>query len=105
LSNELDVVTEVRESAEQWLHEEAASRCTIVKLLAAAPGIGMTRAAQIVAIVVSPTRLPDAAAVLELLRPGHRDALFERLGSRSQRNVGAPLIQFSSMGHVGGFTR
>jgi transposase len=55
LSNELDVVTEVRESAEQWLHEEAA-RCAIVKLLATAPGIGTTRAAQIVAIVVSPTR-------------------------------------------------
>jgi transposase len=55
LSNELDVVTEVRESAEQWLQEEAA-RCAIVKLLATAPGIGTTRAAQIVAIVVCPTR-------------------------------------------------
>jgi transposase len=55
LSNELDVVTEVRASVEQWLQEEAAP-CAIVKLLTTAPGIGTTRAAQIVAIVVSPTR-------------------------------------------------
>ena len=55
LSSELDAVTEVHKTAETWLLEEA-GRCSIVKLLATAPGIGMIRAAQIVAIVVSPDR-------------------------------------------------
>jgi len=55
LSSELDAVTNVHEEAEQWLLEEAA-RCSITKLLATAPGIGMIRAAQIIAIVVSPNR-------------------------------------------------
>jgi len=55
LSSELDALTEVHATAESWLLEEAA-RCSIVKQLATAPGIGMIRAAQIVAIVVSPNR-------------------------------------------------
>lgn len=55
LATELDAVTEVHEEAEQWLLAEAA-RCPIAKLLATAPGIGMIRAAQIVAIVISPDR-------------------------------------------------
>jgi transposase len=55
LLTELDAITAVRRSAEQWLLQEA-TRCSIVKLLATAPGIGMTRAAQIVAIVITPTR-------------------------------------------------
>ncbi len=55
LSAELDAVSQVHKTAEQWLLEEAV-RCSIVKLLATAPGIGMIRGAQIVAIVVSPDR-------------------------------------------------
>jgi transposase len=48
-------VSEVHKTAETWLLEEA-GRCSMVKLLATAPGIGMIRAAQIVAIVLSPDR-------------------------------------------------
>jgi transposase len=55
LSSELDAVAGVHKTAESWLLEEA-RRCSIVKLLATAPGIGMIRGAQIVAIVVSPDR-------------------------------------------------
>lgn len=55
LSAELDAVTAVHEQAERWLLEQA-SRCSTAKQLATAPGIGMIRAAQIVAIVVSPNR-------------------------------------------------
>jgi hypothetical protein len=40
LSTELDAITEVHEEAEQWLLDEAA-RCSITKVLATAPGIGM----------------------------------------------------------------
>jgi transposase len=55
LSAELDAITDVQEAAVKWLHEEA-GRSPIVKLLATAPGIGTIRAAQIVAVVVSPER-------------------------------------------------
>jgi transposase len=55
LSKELDALTEVHASAKEWLLEQAGG-CPIVKLLATAPGIGMIRAAQIVAIVLSPER-------------------------------------------------
>jgi len=55
LAGELDALAEVHEQAEQWLLEQA-ERCSTVKLLATAPGIGMIRGAQIVAIVVSPHR-------------------------------------------------
>jgi transposase len=55
LSSELDAVSEVHAKAEEWLLEQAAC-CSAVKLLATAPGIGIIRAAQIVAIVVSPNR-------------------------------------------------
>jgi transposase len=55
LSAELDAVAEVHEQAEEWLLEQA-SQCSIVKVLTTAPGIGMVRAAQIVASVVSPNR-------------------------------------------------
>lgn len=55
LCGELDAISEARSTAEQWLVEEA-NRCPIVRLLATAPGIGTIRAAQIVAVVVSPER-------------------------------------------------
>jgi transposase len=55
LGSELDAVTELHEEATQWLHKEAA-RCAIIKLIATAPGIGTIRAAQIVAVVLSPQR-------------------------------------------------
>jgi len=56
LSQELDPVTEVHASAMKWLLERA-SECPTVQLLATAPGIGVIRVAQIVAIVLSPNRL------------------------------------------------
>lgn len=55
LGEELDGIQDVREEAEKWLHEEA-KKVAAVKLLSTAPGIGMIRAAQIVATVVSPQR-------------------------------------------------
>jgi transposase len=55
LSSELDALAEVHAVAEDWLLNEAGA-CPMVKLLATAPGIGMIRAAQIVAIVVAPER-------------------------------------------------
>lgn len=55
LGDELDRVTECYEDAKAWLHE-VAMRCDPVRLLMTAPGIGVVRAAQIVAIVISPAR-------------------------------------------------
>lgn len=55
LAGELDGLMQSHAKAEKWLHEEA-SRCSQVRRLATAPGIGLTRAAQIVAVVVAPTR-------------------------------------------------
>lgn len=55
LSDELDAITKIHERAEAWLLEEA-SRHEEVKRLATLPGIGPIRAAQIVAIVVTPNR-------------------------------------------------
>jgi len=52
---QLDMTTEVHAQAEAWLEEEAAKVDT-VKLLSTVPGIGTVRAAQLVAIVVTPTR-------------------------------------------------
>jgi transposase len=55
LSVELDGLISVHAQAEEWLLEQA-SLCPEVRRLATAPGIGRIRAAQIVAIVVTPDR-------------------------------------------------
>jgi transposase len=55
MSTQLDAVTSIHKAAEAWLLKEAA-KCSAVKLLATAPGIGTIRAAQIVAIVITPER-------------------------------------------------
>lgn len=55
LSAELDSLLEVHEEAQHWLLEQA-PRYEEVKLIATAPGIGLIRAAQIVAIVLTPNR-------------------------------------------------
>ncbi|HMA18969.1 MAG TPA: transposase, partial [Thermoanaerobaculia bacterium] len=55
LGEELDAVTQQRETAEEWLHREG-SRHPCVQHLTTAPGIGPIRAAQITAIVVTPHR-------------------------------------------------
>jgi transposase len=52
---QLDMVAEIHEQAEAWLTEEAA-KIDAVKRLLTVPGIGTVRAAQIVAIVVTPNR-------------------------------------------------
>jgi transposase len=55
LGAELDALQQTKEESEQWLLQEA-RRCATVRLLETAPGIGIIRAAQIVAIVISPNR-------------------------------------------------
>ena len=55
LSEQLDGLVQAQQVAEQWLLEEG-QRVPIVRLLETAPGIGKIRAAQIVAVVVSPYR-------------------------------------------------
>lgn len=52
---ELDMLIESKNEAEKWLIEEA-SKTPIVRRLCTAPGIGVVRASQIVATVVSPYR-------------------------------------------------
>ena len=52
---ELDNLTETTDEAKRWLLEEA-KRTPAVKLIQTGPGIGWIRAAQIVAIVISPHR-------------------------------------------------
>jgi transposase len=55
LSEQLDGLVQAQQVAEQWLLEEG-KKVPIVRLLETAPGIGKIRAAQIVAVVVSPYR-------------------------------------------------
>jgi hypothetical protein len=55
LGEELDGVMDVREQTETWLREEA-GKVPTVKLISTAPGIGLIRASQIVAVVVCPER-------------------------------------------------
>ena len=55
LGEELDGVMDVREQTETWLREEA-GKVPAVKLISTAPGIGLIRASQIVAVVVCPER-------------------------------------------------
>jgi len=53
--NELDMLVDCYEQAEGWLHD-VAKRTPVVARLRTAPGIGVIRAAQIVAYVVTPYR-------------------------------------------------
>lgn len=53
--DQLDMLVDCQEQAEVWLHD-VASRTNIVARLKTAPGIGIVRAAQIAAVVVSPHR-------------------------------------------------
>ncbi len=55
LSHQVDELVCVHEQAEQWLQEEA-KKLALVRQLSTAPGIGPIRAAEIVAIVISPHR-------------------------------------------------
>jgi transposase len=55
LGKQLDAQLAVKEKVEQWLHKEA-KRHPAVKLLQSVPGLGPIRAAQIVAVVVTPHR-------------------------------------------------
>jgi transposase len=55
LWEQLDELVPAQQVAEQWLLEEG-KKVPIVRLLQTAPGIGKIRAAQIVAVVVSPYR-------------------------------------------------
>jgi transposase len=55
LSTQLDALVETHESAEKWLREES-KKLPLVQMLKTAPGVGDIRAAQIVAVVISPHR-------------------------------------------------
>jgi len=55
LGGYLDAVEQAQGEAESWLREEA-KKCAVVKLLATAPGMGLIRTAQVVAIVATPHR-------------------------------------------------
>lgn len=55
LGEQLDGLVEAQEAAEAWMLDEA-KRVPVVRLLETAPGIGKIRAAQVVAVVVSPHR-------------------------------------------------
>jgi transposase len=55
LSQRLEAAVEAQQEAEAWLLEES-QKVDTVRLLSSVPGIGPIRAAQIVAIVVTPTR-------------------------------------------------
>lgn len=55
LGEQLDGLVQAQEAAETWMLEEA-KKVPVVRLLETAPGIGKIRAAQVVAVVVSPHR-------------------------------------------------
>jgi len=55
LGQQVDTTTEAYELAESWLKEEA-KKCTEVQRLKTVPGLGDVRAAQVVALVVTPHR-------------------------------------------------
>ena len=55
LASQVEALSEVRKQSEAWLLEEA-RKVPAVKRVSTVPGIGWVRAAQIVAIVVNPTR-------------------------------------------------
>ena len=54
-ADQLDHQVQVASLAEAWLQQEA-RRCPIIKVLTTAPGIGLVRASQLVATVVTPHR-------------------------------------------------
>lgn len=58
LATRVDAALTAREQAAEWL-QTAAARVSAVKLLSSIPGIGTIRAAQIVAVVISPSRFPS----------------------------------------------
>ena len=55
LGKQLDALVELRKEAEVWLRKECRAR-KIIKKLSTAPGMGLIRTAQVVAIVVTPHR-------------------------------------------------
>jgi hypothetical protein len=55
LGDELDAIQTIHTEVDEWLRNEA-NKCASVKLVATAPGIGVIRASQIVATVISPSR-------------------------------------------------
>jgi transposase len=55
LGQELDALEPLQDQAKRWLREEAKNH-PIVRTLATAPGLGITRSAQVVAIVGTPHR-------------------------------------------------
>jgi transposase len=55
LGRHLDQVTPAREEAEAWLRKEAKAH-PVIRILTTAPGMGLVRVAQLVAIVGTPTR-------------------------------------------------
>lgn len=59
-SLQLDVLQPVLDNTHAWMAKEA-KKLKVVELLATAPGIGATRASQIVAIVLSPHRFRSRA--------------------------------------------
>ena len=61
LCTRLDAAMDSRETASTWLRA-AAAKVSAVKLLMSVDGLGIVRAAQIVAVVVSPTRFRSRAA-------------------------------------------
>jgi hypothetical protein len=86
LSSELDAISEARTTAEQWLVEEANSA---VRSCGFRDGAGHRHHPR-----GSDRRsrrfagaLPQAAAVLELLRAGYRDNPIDRLGARPSRRM------------------
>ncbi len=55
LGGYLEAVEQAHQESEEWLRE-AAKKHAVIKLLATAPGMGLIRTAQVVAIVVTPER-------------------------------------------------
>jgi transposase len=55
IGHELDALLPIQEQAEEWMYEEAKGH-PIIKTLSTAPGMGVIRSAQVVAIVGTPHR-------------------------------------------------
>jgi transposase len=69
LGQQVDATTKAYELAECWLKEEA-KKCPEVKRLKTVPGLGDVRAAQVVALVVTPHRFPQDETVLGVTAGG-----------------------------------
>ena len=76
---EIDFLVQHKASAEKDLLEEV-SQHRIARLLQTCPGLGPIRVAPAAADRGHPSPVPDPTAVLELLRPGDRDALHGNAG-------------------------